>query len=287
MRICQFKSEKGMTLVELLAALALFGLIVALSSGVIVQLMGSEQKTSASISVKQEANVVMSDLRSQFYTKDTNKICLPPDTPLKVAEAQIINGVEKQMDSDGCVNDVDQQEPIEMNLTFSDTASKQEIELQTSWAGRKEHVLLLSSIDNCKDNDNNGCEDDNEEDDSDDFEKFPCIINGSISTNKKVKLMKGRCPEDTYIITGALTANNSFSLQHDGVILKIGGSATFHQEVEIAKNTQLIVGGAAQFNQRIKLKKESLIDIKGSATFQEINLHKGAKIIVNNKPYEP
>ncbi|WP_121615142.1 prepilin-type N-terminal cleavage/methylation domain-containing protein [Virgibacillus halodenitrificans] len=246
MRICQFKSEKGMTLVELLAALALFGLIVALSSGVIVQLMDSEQKTSASISVKQEANVVMSDLRSQFYTKDTNKICLPPDTPLKVAEAQIINGVEKQMDSDGCVNDVDQQEPIEMNLTFSDTANKQEIELQTSWAGREEHVLALEKVDGCENNDDD-CDSEDDKENS-----LICVYLGDHEyTNLSLK--KGFCKSNTYLMgKGNKTASVKLGKQlilEENVTLKIHKSVLDVETIILENNSKIITNG----NSEIKL----------------------------------
>ncbi|MEC2159847.1 prepilin-type N-terminal cleavage/methylation domain-containing protein [Virgibacillus halodenitrificans] len=254
MRICQFKSEKGMTLVELLAALVLFGLIVALSSGVIVQLMGSEQKTSASISLKQEANVAMSELRSQFYNNDTNKICLSPDTPLQVKDSLIINGEEeeKQLDSNNCITDVDHEESMEIEVTFSDTANKQEIALQTSWAGRKKHLLTLDKVDRCDDDEDEDDEDDHDEGDDDgddddkddgncdngcddDEEDFDDYIEGDITScffNEEVKF-------SSHVNTGNGNPNcNKITFEEDAVFLK---GLLIHNHVEMKAKDDLYI----------------------------------------------
>ncbi|WP_233880982.1 prepilin-type N-terminal cleavage/methylation domain-containing protein [Virgibacillus halodenitrificans] len=266
MRICQFKSEKGMTLVELLAALVLFGLIVALSSGVIVQLMGSEQKTSASISLKQEANVAMSELRSQFYNNDTNKICLSPDTPLQVKDSLIINGEEeeKQLDSNNCITDVDHEESMEIEVNFSDTANKQEIALQTSWAGRKKHLLTLDKVDRCDDDEDEDDEDDHDEGDDDgddddkddgncdngcddDEEDFDDYIEGDITScffNEEVKF-------SSHVNTGNGNPNcNKITFEEDAAFLK---GLTIHNHVNMLAKDDLYIENGLNVNNHVNL----------------------------------
>ncbi|AIF43205.1 prepilin-type N-terminal cleavage/methylation domain-containing protein [Virgibacillus sp. SK37] len=271
MRIRQFKNEEGMTLVELLAALALFGLVVALSSGVIVQLMSSEQKTSASISLQQEANVVMSDLRNQFYNKDTNKICLPPDTPLKITEYNITNGEKKQLDSNKCINDVDYDESMEIDVTFSDTANKQEIPLQTSWARRKEHLLTLDKVDRCDDDGDDDDEDDEEDDDKDDNcdngcddddEDFDDYIEGDIKDcffNEEVKF-------SSHVNTGNGNPNcNKITFEEDAAFLK---GLTIHNHVNMLAKDDLYIEDGLNVNNHVNLHVYDDLYIKKGLTVQ-------------------
>ncbi|APC48022.1 hypothetical protein BME96_07480 [Virgibacillus halodenitrificans] len=257
MRICQFKSEKGMTLVELLAALALFGLIVALSSGVIVQLMGSEQKTSASISLKQEANVVMSDLRSQFYNNNTKKICLSPDTPLQVKDSLIFNGEEeeKQLDSNNCITDVDHDKPLNIFLTFASPENGQNLELKTTWAGRDIYPLIIlpkekPGIPSCSNVPENVK--------TDKFKNLSKSHNNSVIITDEVDIKHA-----SYTIKGHLTTEEEFEAKHS--TLSVIGNSIFKDEFEM-KHSVLDVKCSVIFEDETEI-EHSTINIVGNGIF--------------------
>ncbi|MYL57948.1 prepilin-type N-terminal cleavage/methylation domain-containing protein [Virgibacillus halodenitrificans] len=257
MRIRQFKSEKGMTLVELLAALALFGLVVALSSGVIVQLMGSEQKTSASISLQQEANVAMSELRSQFYNNDTNKICLSPDTPLQVKDSLIINGEEeeKQLDSNNCITDVDHDKPLKISLTFASPENGQNLELKTTWVGREIYSLIiiprekpgLPSCSNVPENVK-----------TDKIKNLTKSHNNSVIITDEVDIK-----HVSYAIKGHLTTEEEFEAKHS--TLSVIGNSIFKDEVEM-KHSVLDVKCSVIFEDETEI-EHSTINIVGDGIF--------------------
>ncbi|RNA68626.1 prepilin-type N-terminal cleavage/methylation domain-containing protein [Alteribacter keqinensis] len=72
-------NQKGVTLIELLAALALFGLIGAIAITFLIQANLFHVRTGADISLTQEANLVVSELRSIHQREemgDSYTICI-------------------------------------------------------------------------------------------------------------------------------------------------------------------------------------------------------------------
>ena len=139
----KFKNEKGITLVELLAALSLFAVVIALSSTVIVQMMGGAEKANDSISLQQDTNVLMSELRSQYYDGES-ELCFNIDGKRFAIQQLTINDV-KVAGNDSCIK-VNRAEPLTIKLTTASTNdSGEKLSVQTTWNNKEEYVLNITS----------------------------------------------------------------------------------------------------------------------------------------------
>lgn len=80
------KNEKGITLVELLAALAIIGIIVAVIVNVLFTGTTASTKTATKQQLQQEANLIVEVIRSEYLKSDNHTF------DIKVIEE---NGVSK------------------------------------------------------------------------------------------------------------------------------------------------------------------------------------------------
>src|SRR5690625_4752329 len=96
LRRIRFNSEKGVTLVELLAVLTLLGIISIIVYSVGFQGFIGEKKTSNTLALNQEANLMMSELRTQYYNGDS-KLCtgLREGLEIKEGSSRVINGANE------------------------------------------------------------------------------------------------------------------------------------------------------------------------------------------------
>ncbi|WP_099158766.1 PulJ/GspJ family protein [Virgibacillus ndiopensis] len=260
MKIQVLQSQKGITLVELLAAITLFAIVIVFSSTLIVHFSANNQKTSDSIEMSQDVNVIISQLRNQYYNENT-ELCIHNED-ISISNYTIVNGGDPEGNNhlkitNGCIQNVDNSKPIKINIQFKNKTGNQ-FALNTAFSTSKPHVLTVST--------NN---DDTELPDDNDYQDFPCKTNGSITISEDVKLRKGVCPNDTFIVTGALTTLGKISLQHDGVTLKVGGSAHFIKKVWMAQTAKIDISGAVAFNQIVLMNKDSLMRVGGAANFTE------------------
>ncbi|MGP4108304.1 PulJ/GspJ family protein [Virgibacillus sp. L01] len=153
MKLRQFSTEKGMTLVELLAALSLFAVVIALSSTVIIQMMSSEENTSRQISLNQETNVLVSELRKEYTKKsdeveDAEKfnICYQKIDGINVK--QVITFLDdkqqtKQLNND-CIIGMTKQEVLPIEITTANEAD-QALTIKTTWRNNDEYVIELKN----------------------------------------------------------------------------------------------------------------------------------------------
>ncbi len=68
------KSEQGFTLVELIAALTIFAMIVGLISGVTMYGFRSYQKISVENALRDEADLIMSSIITELYTYSPERV---------------------------------------------------------------------------------------------------------------------------------------------------------------------------------------------------------------------
>ncbi|MFC4022535.1 type II secretion system protein J [Oceanobacillus longus] len=126
MKFRQFTNDKGMTLVELLAALSLFAVVIALSSTVIIQMVSGENTTSNDISLKRETNTVINELRKKHQEpEDTNPLCITEDK-IRYSFSEINNGT---INANGCLEYTE--EPLSFVLT-STKNSGESFEVKTT-----------------------------------------------------------------------------------------------------------------------------------------------------------
>lgn len=74
----QIFNQKGLTLIELLAALSLFSVVILISSTVMINALTSEAKVSDASTLQQETNFLINDLRKQYDDNETI-LCLVPN----------------------------------------------------------------------------------------------------------------------------------------------------------------------------------------------------------------
>ncbi|WP_042223225.1 PulJ/GspJ family protein [Oceanobacillus manasiensis] len=290
MNFRQLNNEKGITLVELLAAIGLLAIVIALSSTIFTQMFSAEEKSEGDIRTKQTLNVIAAEMKHDFF-KGEERICARD--PLKGITISFDSEDILDVDEEGCIIIKEGQNTLPIVITAtSDQGGSTEI--KTSW--KKKTVSLDIPIEqkpeeepSNPDPEEEPSEPDPEEEtepepDEEPGDTLSCKVEGSLMLTKKVKLMKGICPNDTYEITGALHATESLSLQHDGVTLIVRGSAQFDGKVDLAKNSLLDIGGAGTFNHDLKLKKDSRLKTGGPIVIRDekrLALHKGATITIN------
>lgn len=68
------KNENGITLVELLAALAIVGIITAVIASVLSTGTSSADRTASKQQLQQEANYIVEKIRSEYLDKGNNEI---------------------------------------------------------------------------------------------------------------------------------------------------------------------------------------------------------------------
>ncbi|MFD1038128.1 type II secretion system protein J [Virgibacillus byunsanensis] len=256
----QYHNEQGMTLVELLAAISLFAILVTLSSTIIIQLLNSEEKTSDQISLKQDTNVLVSEMRSTYY--DENSI-LCMDTSegridLVMDETSITNGNRELEINNGCVENVDHTEPLHILLTTSNK-SDQNFSVKTTWTSKTDYNFSVSINEEIdfpnevtKDNIRDGCN-----------------LSGNTSFNMNEINAHYRC----IVTDGNAEFPNDLLINKGSLTLTVDGNAEFLKSISLLKNNpnnvELEVFGNAIFNGDLDFEKNKTeIYIHGDATFK-------------------
>jgi prepilin-type N-terminal cleavage/methylation domain-containing protein len=151
MKIRHFKNDRGITLVELLAAISLFSIIVVLSSTFLLQILNSEESTSNKIQLTQETNVLINELRSAYHKGDF-KLCFSIPNGLTMSdksfdhhfsykELKIVNGEKELTTAGGCIDTVDTKEPLSIRLTANDN-NGQDLTVESTFTNYRESVLI-------------------------------------------------------------------------------------------------------------------------------------------------
>ncbi len=148
MNFRQLHNEKGITLVELLAALGLLAIVITLSAGVLMQLLGSEEEASANISLKQNTNVLLSEMRNQF-TEGRN-ICYDGEHgDLEVVSINLTNGEQELTEENGCFTNANNSEAMQVKLTVKSKTDKT-YTTETTW-NKSEPYNLAIQLENSDD----------------------------------------------------------------------------------------------------------------------------------------
>lgn len=241
MKLRQFSTERGMTLVELLAALSLFAVVIALSSTVIFQMVNGEEKTNDNLALKQDTNVLISEFRDQYY-KGENKLCFSKNnTDLVISEYTIINGEYKSFNANGnCLLNIDNEQSLDLNMTFHSIEGDQKINIKTYWERKNDLNLQITLNNECKGNNNPDC---NEEDENND--KAKCRYYGSFVFNN-LTLENGYC-SNRYEVEGSMVIRNHLRIEED-VTFKIFKAAThFQGNIFLSDGAKIITNGHSSF----------------------------------------
>ncbi|WP_163971641.1 type II secretion system protein [Oceanobacillus halotolerans] len=138
----QIHNEKGITLVELLAAISLFAVLITLSSTLIFQLMGNETKTNEQITLSQNTNLLINEIRNKYYNGDS-RICFNNLVrEITISELEVDNGNI----NNGCIEGIQEKEPIFIRLTTTDNTGES-LTVETTFNNKEDYVRNLQTKD--------------------------------------------------------------------------------------------------------------------------------------------
>lgn len=237
-----------MTLVELLAALSLFAILIALSSTVIIQMMSSEEKTSGNISLKQDTNVLISDLRNQYY-RGESKLCFNKENSFTIKnDTTIHNGQDKlAINENGCV-DINNNKTIEIYLATENNG--QQFSLKTTWANKEEYEISLEDNFNEEDFQDGNTQDQGEFNGNTKFEQNSIKKNGytSITVNGSAWFPNGVNIKQGISLT--ITQNlymDEKSILFNSAMVDIGKDAIFKSDITLKNKSSITIDGDAHF----------------------------------------
>ncbi|MGM8364545.1 type II secretion system protein [Virgibacillus sp. W0181] len=284
-----FRNEDGITLVELLASIAILTIVVALLYSFIFQGLNSEKKTSDAIALNQDGNVLISELRSQYYAGETMLCVETDDKRLTIDDYTITNGDTPLQIDQGCIEGVNTDEPLEIKLTLGNDLG-QSITLEATWQRPESAQLALvvgSSGEGGSNPDNITWEYTTDE--------LPCLDNPDYKnlnikwtgdklesnckqyngpnknkhgTNKSLWIKNDVDLEDkNFVKVGQHLFTNEKVELEDNATVTVDGNATFNKKVEVSNNAFITIGANSKFQRKLEMEGQSLVRIGGSANF--------------------
>lgn len=271
----QYKNNKGFTLIELIATIAILTMVIGVSSGLMIQLIRTDTKTTEQISLSQETNVLINELRSQYESGDNfplkfaeGKLVFPEsskDYSLMIEKLEITNG-EDVLNTKGKEITVNTDLPLSINLTTTNKDSKP-FTLKTKWENLKDHEFTISI--NSEGNTCNGFEGGSEFD-SLDFNIID-IKDISITTNDYVVADTDKCE-----FVGNTKFTKDFKEWNQCEEIRVrNGSAWFEKKIELKDEKKALKMNIAED----LFLKEGLEVKKG----ESINIVTGGHLISDNK----
>ncbi|MFD1030437.1 prepilin-type N-terminal cleavage/methylation domain-containing protein [Metaplanococcus flavidus] len=107
------KNERGITLVELIAALAIIGIITVVIASVLMTGTSSADRTSSKQQMQQEANYIVEVIRAEYLKKENNEIKIKVNN----AEEKLI--INNKVISQGYKYTIEEPEESDEENTFS------------------------------------------------------------------------------------------------------------------------------------------------------------------------
>ncbi|MGJ9457208.1 prepilin-type N-terminal cleavage/methylation domain-containing protein [Oceanobacillus sp. CF4.6] len=235
MKFRQFTNTKGMTLVELLAALSLFALVIALSSTVIIQMVSGESNTSNDISLKQETNLLINEMRTDYQKKikntsnnETFNICYQNES-IEIYEI-IINNEIVTIESKCTAEEFGKGENLDIQL-ITQNNSEELFELDTSFITNTNDSPIQITIDNEKGEEN------------------PDEINWT-----PVSEIRCEYENNTTLKSLHFKHNNKNCLKEDNfTIYTVKGDAKFDGTIKLQVKTKLIIYGTLYLTDKSKI----------------------------------
>ncbi|CDO01625.1 hypothetical protein BN988_00060 [Oceanobacillus picturae] len=254
MNFRQLHNEKGITLVELLAALGLLAIVITLSAGVLMQLLGSEEEASANISLKQNTNVLLSEMRNQF-TEGRN-ICYDGEHgDLEVVSINLTNGEQELTEENGCFTNANNSEAMQVKLTVKSKTDKT-YTTETTW-NKSEPYNLAIQLENSDDIDDV----ENDEEDYSPGEEGDCDYYGNTKFSRYQIGEWNSCLNPTVHDGSAWIINNISIFQK--IKFTIDHNLFTDQSLNLEQNANLIVKKSAKLSGPATIKRASNLSIGG------------------------
>ncbi len=275
----KLNNEQGVTLVELLAALALLSLLIVLSTGLIVSIGNNQQAANNDITLQQNTNVLVSEMRKAYYNgSGEGDLPFRTDTEkLRIKELKI-NGNTRSVDSPV---EVDFDHPLHMKLTTA-SSDDQTVTVETTWRPSEgkdivlkkpvtkpdtrdydwveKDVLPCYSTENIKLMEEFEAEgDDEDDDDEDDDEENHCHrydIQGALWLTEELEI-----EESAVHVKKDLFADDEIEID-EGDILSVEGSAVLQGEIGVDEDSLLKITESLWLTEELEIEEESTVHIK-------------------------
>lgn len=274
------KNEHGMTLVELLAAISLFAIFLGIVASFIMQLGNSEDTASARMTLVEDTNVLISELRHQYDDQSNAQICFDDESKrLAIKHYSIINGSGANETSlqlkDGCIENVDKELPLKIDLT-TESSNGQTFSIQTAWEQHGKKNLNITVIEEDEEPDP---EDDGDE--PEDYLNYPedgiqegCILyfyGNTRFANEDIKKQDGKNEHicRIQVIDGHAKFDGYVDIKHD-LVIEVDKNVYVNGHLNIGNGEKIKVGENLIINNTgtIHLKNKSKVIVEGNA---EIN----------------
>ncbi len=311
-----FTDEKGVTLIELLAVITLLGIISIILYSVFFQGQKSEQRATNTIVLDQEANIFISELRSEYY-KGKEKLCsnLSNNLHVDIDQTELINdGNILVFNEDGCIEGVNPKEPIEIFVTIANEDNK-EVTIKSTWKNPQPKQLDIHLAGTGEPNNPDPPDVDDEDgppvnDGSwETTGELPCLDNPAYQhknvfwngegiekdcqkyrgpnksvhgTYKDLMVRKDFIMKENTNLNlngNQVTFNKNVELK-EGAYLTIAGNSLVKKDLVIKENASVIISGNVEAKQFTELKKNAQLMIAGHGTFKELVSKERSKITV-------
>lgn len=135
-------SNQGFTLIELLAVLSIATIVFALAYTVLFTVINFNEKNSAETLLEQEANVIVSDIKSRHHGKGTYQLCydqllLNVDMTMQLKLNNVVVN-----DQQPCISELNPEEDLKVELTLYGAANNS-FTLDTTIEGRTTELIVL------------------------------------------------------------------------------------------------------------------------------------------------
>ncbi|MFS0673077.1 type II secretion system protein J [Ornithinibacillus sp. 179-J 7C1 HS] len=290
----QLKNEKGLTLVELLATISLFTIIIALSTALIFQLFQNEETSSERINLVQETNVLVNQLKNDYLKESDTlsqytrfNLCLSQPNDIQISKF-VINENESLQIVNGCIKEVIAQETLPITITTTNR-SGYEITVKTTWKSIKNPPPIVLT-------------DEPEEEVPSEFNEVDKIVSCIYDGNTKFTVRQigsWQCPKISINNGSTLFSNNNLSI-HDvefmidnnlyadkafrldnSTEINVGKNAFIEQNLSLYWNTSINVQRNFTSLAETLLHNNSNINIGGDAKFNNLKLYSTSAVVVN------
>lgn len=278
----KFKNEDGISLVELLAALSLFAIVIALLSTVIIQMENSEEKASGTISLQQDTNVLLSELRNQYYKRDfklcysdNNQLVFPMNSSEEDFSIKSLTINSQSISHGNCV-EIAHHEPLSIILTTVNSTDRQ-ITVETTIAQKEKYALHIAS-------NKDGIFDKKEDFEDIVIEDSTSFISGDTNDacdfygNTKFPQTRIKKPcKEINVYQGSAWFPNNISIGSN-VNFTVQKNVYSDKNFELNANTELIIGNSAKLKGPAELGSNSSIEVNNLYALSNLALSSNARI---------
>ncbi|USK84261.1 PulJ/GspJ family protein [Peribacillus asahii] len=266
--------QSGVTLIELLAALAISTLLIGIVYGVFTYSVQSNNKTQSHINLRQEANLIITEMRKRHQEATANyEICydellaneLPSKQGLLLEKVSIGKTTVNQTT---CKEEIDPSQALPVQFTLTDQQNHNQFTIDTVIEGRRMNESSVSVPI---------------------VKPGVCLPNSSeikegdkvYSSDTELKNREVDSVAQNLYAKGTLTMKN-------GSMITVGCNAIFEKTVTMHNDSTLLVNGNATFKDKVEIKNGKNgggMLIKGDAYFEDLDLKNDAKLEVRGNAH--